>query len=675
MERLRGSAWRIERLAGRRDRALHHVKTRIAARRESRYRSAVRIEKCRVATSPKPFVACIHGPALGGGFELALACAATIASDDPRTVLGLPEVKLGLLPAANGLLRVAERAGFEVAVELGLGGRPISATRALELGLVDEVVAPSVAREAACALALRLTRRASDRGKTASKGRLARWLAGQNPVTRGMVLRRARARTEARGRGHYPAPRAMIDALEKLGKRGFAAAAELEAKRFGELAVSETSHRLVELFVALTSAKKDLGAEGGEATAAANAAHVERMAVVGAGLIGAGIAAVSAEHGVVVRLKDRDDVALGRSLRYVKDHLDARLRKGALVPIEHRAALARLSSATRFTGLRTADLVVEAVFEDIALKHGILRELEDHVREDCVIASSTAALTVERIAEVARHPERVLGMHYFAPVPKVLLVEVVRGPQTNARALATAVELGRRQGKTVIVVRDGVGFYTTRTLAPLLLESLRIVEEGVPIDLVDEALVDWGFPMGPLHLMDELGIDLVAHVAATVGAAYGERLRPPQALAALRVDDRKGRKNGRGFHLYGRGARAEKRVDDTVYAALGLGARRRSDALPKREEIQARCALALVNEALRCLDEGVLRSARDGDVGAVLGLGFPAFRGGPFRYVDTLGAAEVLARTRALEQRHGARFTPAPALVDAARRGRRFWGD
>jgi 3-hydroxyacyl-CoA dehydrogenase/enoyl-CoA hydratase/3-hydroxybutyryl-CoA epimerase len=625
----------------------------------------------RVARSPKPFVACVHGPALGAGFELALACAAIVASDDPRTAVGLPEVKLGLLPAGNGLLRVAERAGVRTAMTLGLSGRALSAERARALGLVDEVVAPSVAREAACALARRLA--ACPRGGRRAT-RATRWFTERNPVARALFFRRARAETLARTLGHYPAPERMLDVLERFAARGEAAAAELEAKHVGELVVSEASHRLVELFLSIAAAKKDAGQEASEGDEAASAAHVQRMAVVGAGLIGAGIAAVSAESGVVVRLEDQDEGALGRGLRYVKGHLDGRASKGALAPLAHRAALARLSSTTTFSGLRTADLVVEAVFEELSLKHKVLRALEEHVREDCVIASSTAALTVARIAEVARHPERVLGMHYFAPVPKVLLVEVVRGPQTSARALSTAVELGRRQGKTVIVVRDGVGFYTTRTLSPFLHEALRLVEEGVPVDVVDEALVAWGFPIGPLHLMDELGIDLVAHVAITVGNAFGDRLRPPQALASLRMDDRKGRKNGRGFYLYGRGARAEKRVDDTLYAAIGVTPRRASADLPKREEIQTRCALALVAEAVRSLDEGVLRSARDGDLGAVLGLGFPAFRGGPFRYVDVLGATEVLGRMRALEQQHGERFAPPPALVEAARRSKRFCG-
>jgi 3-hydroxyacyl-CoA dehydrogenase/enoyl-CoA hydratase/3-hydroxybutyryl-CoA epimerase len=261
-------------------------------------------------------------------------------------------------------------------------------------------------------------------------------------------------------------------------------------------------------------------------------------------------------------------------------------------------------------------------------------------------------------------------MHYTSPVPRMPLLEVVRTKIADPRAIATAVAVGRRQGKTVIVVRDGTGFYTTRILAPLLNEAAHLLSEGVPVDAIDRAMVDWGFPEGPLHLLDDVGIDVAAHVATIMHGAFGDRMAAPATMTRLVADDRKGKKNGRGFYLYGRGKKAEKRVDDTVYEIIGV----RPRETPMPDEISLRCSLAMVNEALRCLDERVLRSARDGDVGAVFGVGFPAFRGGPFRYVDVLGAPEVLKRTRSLEQRFGARFEPAPLLVEMARKGGRFYG-
>jgi 3-hydroxyacyl-CoA dehydrogenase/enoyl-CoA hydratase/3-hydroxybutyryl-CoA epimerase len=652
----------------------------------------------RMAASGKPVVACIHGAALGGGFELALACTGAIASDDPKTVLGLPEVKLGLMPAANGLIRVAERAGLRVAIDLGLTGRNLKPAKALALGLVDEVVAPSSVLEAACRVALRLAtrpdlrkrlpkRRAWLRHRGAHRGAamarlrsVERVLVEKNPLGRAILFRRARHEAAKKTLGHYPAPARMLDVLERFGKKGFRQAAELEARLFGELVVSETSHRLVELFFATTATKKDPGVEAGETGAQPFA--IEHVSVIGAGLMGAGIACVTVQAGLPVRLKDTDAVALGRGLDYVKRAIDERVERGAISAEDGEETFARLTGATDYTGLGAADLVIEAVFEDLALKHAVIRDLEKLVKDTCIIATNTSALPIARIAEASARPERILGMHYFSPVQRSALLEVVRTEHTDPRAVATAVAVGKRQGKNVIVVNDGAGFYTTRILAPYLNEAAQLLTEGVSVDTVDRALVDWGFPTGPLQLLDEGGIDVAAHVATAMSEAFGERLRAPEVLAALQNDHRNGRKNGRGFYLYReqRGRPLEKRVDETVYQALRLDgrpvppARPLPHAKPMPEEISLRCTMALVNEALRCLDEGILRSARDGDVGAIYGIGFPPFRGGPFRYVDVLGAPTILRRTRSLEQRFGSRFEPAPLLVEMARKGKRFYG-
>ncbi|HSO34124.1 MAG TPA: 3-hydroxyacyl-CoA dehydrogenase NAD-binding domain-containing protein [Labilithrix sp.] len=637
----------------------------------------------RIATSKKPVVACVHGAALGGGFELSLACTATVATDDRATLLGLPEVKLGLMPAANGLLRVAQRAGLKVAIDLGLTGRSVKASKALALGFVDKVVAPAEALEASCHLALQLARRPDlrralprrrawlrHRGSPVARLREAapRVLLEKNPIGRAVLFRRARAEAAKETRGHYPAAGRMLDVLARFGARGFGSAAKLEAHLFGELVVSETSHRLVELFFATSATKKDPGVEHDERERA-QAHRVERVAVIGAGLMGAGIAGVTVQAGLPVQLTDTDEGALQRGLAYVKDGVAERERRGSISALERDQTIARLEGATTYDGVETADLVIEAVFEELALKHAVLRDLEARVKDTCVIASNTASLPIARLAEASARPERILGMHYFAPVHRVPLLEVVRTAHTDPGAVATAVAVGKRQGKTVIVVRDGTGFYTTRILSPFLNEAAQMLTEGVSIPSIDDALVDWGFPTGPLHMLDEIGIDLAAHVARAMHAAFGERLRIPEVLAALRSDDRKGKKNGRGFYLHGRGPRAERRVDDTVYQALPI----RPLARPMPDEISLRCTMALVNEALRCLDEGILRSARDGDIGAIFGLGFPPFRGGPFRYVDVLGAPEILRRTRSLEQRFGARFEPAPLLVEMARKGKRFY--
>ena len=636
----------------------------------------------RIASSRKPVVACVHGSALGGGFELSLACTATVASDDPKTALGLPEVKLGLMPAANGLLRVAERAGLRVAIDLGLTGRSLKPHEAHALGLVDQVVAPASALEAACNLALRLVVQPRLRKQLPDKrarlqhggrplarlGSADRLLLESNALGRTVLFRRARAAAASETRGHYPAAERMLDVLEHYGRKGFAAAAKLEARLFGELVVSETSHRLVELFFASTAARKDPGVENDERDRA-EPHPITRVGVMGAGLMGAGIACVTVQADLPVRLKDTDDGALERGVAYVKGILDERRRRGSITLLEQEHTFARLTRTSDYADVAAADLVIEAVFEDLARKHAVIRELEAVVKDTCVIASNTSSLTIASIAAGSPRPERILGMHYFSPVHRVPLVEVVRTKETDPRALATAVALGKRQGKTVIVVHDGTGFYTTRILAPYLNEAVQLLSEGVSVDAIDGALVDWGFPSGPLHVLDDLGIDVASHVANVIHEAFGDRLRPPAVIAALRADDRRGRKNGRGFYLYGRGRKLEQRVDDTVYEVF----RKSRPARTMPEEISLRCTIPLVNEALRCLDEGILRSPRDGDIGAIFGIRFPPFRGGPFRYVDVLGAPEVLRRTRSLEHRFGPRYEPAPLLVEMARKGKRFY--
>ena len=557
------------------------------------------------------------------------------------------------------MLRVADRAGLRAAIDLSLTGRSLRASQARALRLVDDVCSRAILLEVACRRAKALVGhvpRVRD-----ERVDLAALALEKNPIGRAVLFRRAREEAGSKTRSHYPAPARILDVLERHASKGFDAAAALEAKAFGELVVSETAHRLIELFFATTALKKDSGVDE-----RAEVRSVESVGVVGGGLVGSGVAYLTVDAGIPVRLEERDDAAAGRALRSVRELLDARVARGSLAPLERDRAFARLSTTSDLSGLRHADLVLEAAYEDLALKQALLRDVEALVLPTCVCASNTSSIPIARIAQAAAHPGRVLGMHYFRPVAKVTLLEVVRAEKTEAWAVATAVALGKRQGKTIIVVKDGPGFYTTRILAPLLHEATLLVSEGVSVEAVDAAMVDWGFPAGPMRVLDDLGIDVAANVAQLLHAAFGERMLVPGALTRLVADGRKGRKNGRGLFRYD----GKPGADASVYPLLGV---RPATRLPV-EEIQMRCALAMVNEAVRCFGEGVLRSARDGDVGAVLGLGFPPFRGGPFRCVDTLGAAEVLRRVQGYADRFGERWRPAPLLVQMARKGERFLG-
>ncbi len=616
----------------------------------------------------KPIVAAVHGAALGGGFELALAARAIVVSDDKKTVLGLPEVKLGLLPAANGMLRVAERAGLACALDLALTGKNLRPAKAKKLGLVDEVCPEAVLVEVAAELAKKLSRskilpKKETRYDLAS---LTRLLLEENTLGKKVLFAKAREATRKKTRGHYPATERILDVLELYGKKGFSAAATLEAKAFGELVVSETSRQLRSIFFATTALKKDTGVDD----TTVRPLTVTKIGMLGAGLMGGGIAYVTSQAGIAVRLKDKDDAGVGRGLKYVRELVDERVKRRAVTREEREQTLALVSGTTDYSGMKNAEIVVEAVFEDLAVKHAVLREVEAATNSACIFASNTSSLPITRIAEASARPENVIGMHYFSPVHKMPLLEVVRAKRTSDLAVVTAVALGKKQGKTVIVVNDGVGFYTTRILAPYLNEAAYLVAEGVSIEVIDKALLDWGFPVGPIKLVDEVGIDVGAHVGKITLDAFGERMRPPAGLDKLAKDGRAGKKNKKGFYLYdGDKKTAGKKVDPSVYALLGVSPDKK--VLP--EEIQMRCALAFVNEAVRCLEEGILRSPRDGDIGAIFGLGFPPFRGGPFRYVDHVGAREIVKRLRAYEVRYGERFTPAKLLVEKADMGATFY--
>jgi 3-hydroxyacyl-CoA dehydrogenase/enoyl-CoA hydratase/3-hydroxybutyryl-CoA epimerase len=608
-----------------------------------------RVEALRI-----PVVAAIHGSCLGGGLETALVCRYRIASDDSRTVLGFPEGMLGLIPGAGGTQRLPRLVGYATALEMILSHRNIKAPRALKAGVVDEVVPVSilvdVARRAALALA---------------EGQLRPVRKGPTLLERALrpvVFRRARAAVWRTAKGHYPAPLRAVDVIEQGTATSLEGGLKIEARAFGELLVSDVSRALVSVFFATQDIKKDAGYPEGTATR-----DVRKLGVVGAGLMGAGIAGAAVEAGLPVRVKDTSFKALGHGLGYVRGLLEGRRKRGGLSRLEIQKRMDRLSPTLEYSGFRQADLVIEAVFEDLDLKRRVLGEVELAASDGCVLASNTSSLPIGAIARGSRNPSRVLGMHFFSPVHRMPLLEVIVTPETDAWATATAVNFGRRLGKHVIVVRDGPGFYTTRVLAPYLNESARLLEEGAAIEDVDRALESFGFPVGPLALLDEVGIDVGSKVAKILHDHFGDRLSPPVSLSRILEDGRLGRKNKRGFYIYN----DRKRADESIYSLLS----RPREARPfDRREIQDRLVFLFLNEAVRCLEDGILRSPRDGDVGAIFGLGFPAFLGGPFRYLDHLGGRFGVETLERLRTQHGDRFQPAALLVDQAKADKAFYG-
>ncbi len=618
----------------------------------------------RLERSRAPVVAAIHGACLGAGLETALACAYRIASDHPKTVLALPETQLGLIPGAGGTQRLPKVVGLQVALDMILTAKNVRAKKALQCGLVDELVHPSILREVAIRRAKALAAGTLRGHSEKARGVMGTLLEG-NPVGRAIVFRQARALTLKKSRGAYPALPAAIDAVqagyEGTAEQGFAT----EARLFGEMAATAVSRELIFLFFATTSLKKDTGVgEGSPAPL-----PVSQIGILGTGFMGAGIAAVAAMQGIPVRFKDMQHEQVGRGLAAVRAVLQERLTKKQITRQQFDDQLSLVSGTIEYTGFGNVPLVIEAVFEDLAVKHQVLAEIERVLPPSAIFASNTSTIPIAQVADGSPRPDRVIGMHFFSPVQKMPLLEVIATRRTAPEVIATTVAFGRKLGKTVIVVNDAPGFYVNRILAPYINEAGRMLDEGVAIEAIDRAMLDFGFPVGPITLLDEVGLDIAGKSGAIMAKAFGNRLQPSASLGQVLASGRLGRKSKKGFYLYDASGK-KGGVDESVYSLLPTGRRRTELA---KEEIQRRCSLAMVNEAARCLEEHTVRSPRDGDIGAVFGIGFPPFRGGPFRHVDAVGAAEIVRQLAALNAEHHGRFDPCALLVQMAREGQRFY--
>ena len=612
----------------------------------------------RVERFPKPIVVAIHGACVGLGCELSLACSWRVATDSPKTVIGLPEVQIGILPGAGGCQRLPRLIGVRAALDIILAGKTERAAKAFKLGLVDELVPQSILRTTALEAADRIVRQGVPFRRP--RGSL---LLERNPIGRALVFRMARKTVLKKTGGHYPAPLAAIDAVRTGLSAGMEAGLRREAAHFGELAVSPVSRNLVRIFFATTALKKDDGVPAGTATPRA----VRRIGVVGSGFMGAGIAGTAvSQAGVEVRLKDAELPRVGRGLKASGDILRGQLTRRRITRHEFDRKLALLSGTGDWQGYQRADLVIEAVFEDLAVKRQVMAEVEAVVAPSAVVASNTSTIPIADIAAGTRHPERILGMHFFSPVEKMPLLEVIPTDQTSPDTVATAVQFGRRMGKTVIVVRDRPGFWVNRILSPYLNEAGLLLAEGHPIEIIDRTMTRYGFPVGPIALLDEVGIDVAAKASGVMHAAFGDRMTPGPGVARMVEAGRLGRKAGKGFYAYHNGHKTDPAAE--AYRVLGIKPLASVDV----GQVEQRLVYMMLNEAAMAAAEGVVRSARDGDIGAIFGIGYPPFRGGPLRTIDALGAEAVVRTLTGLAAAYGPRFTPAPVLVEIAASGETF---
>ena len=623
-------------------------------------------------------IALIDGACLGGGLEFALACKHRIVTDAPKTSLGLPEVTLGILPGWGGTQRLPRRIGLLAAMDMILNGKPVDGKKAYKLGLADLVVArefldelPAFITKLDAAKSNQLLDRTRPHGLAA----VMEWLMTGNPLGKALIFAKTRKILAAKAAG-MDAPPTALDVIKRTwsgrGPRSVPGLKLLtESEGFSSLAGSEASRCLVDSFLAGESLKKEWAPAKGT-----KLPEITQAGVLGAGVMGGGIAWLCANFGLSVRLKDLTWAALGKGWKAADACNRALVKLRKMTPNEASMRMQRISGAVDWRGFSGCDAVIEAVIEDLAVKRKVLADLETRIAPTALIASNTSSLSIAAMASALKNPERFVGLHFFNPVNRMPLVEVVAGAATSTGTVQAAVGLARRLGKTPVVVQDCPGFLVNRILLPYLNEAAFLIGEGADPLMLDVALKEFGMPMGPCALIDAIGIDTGAKVVHLLEQGYGERMAAAPLLGHLAAQPGMlGTKGGKGFLLYKDGK--EDGPNPEIPHIIGELRRhlKMEVRFPTRREMVERCILAMVNESARCLSEGVVGRAAWLDLAMLMGTGFPAWRGGPLHYADSLGARAVVERLRALEAEHGARFAPAPILIAMAQRGGMQFGD
>ncbi|MGK7313343.1 MAG: 3-hydroxyacyl-CoA dehydrogenase NAD-binding domain-containing protein [Candidatus Longimicrobiales bacterium M2_2A_002] len=608
-----------------------------------------------------PTVAAVDGRCLGGGTELILACDVRIASDRDDTEIGLPEIKLGILPGFGGTTRLPRLVGLPAALDIILAGKSVSPRKASKIGVIHERMHQGALYDRAEEIARELADGGSPPSRT--KPGLAQRLAEATPAGRAVIFRQARKQVMKNTKGKYPAPLKALEVMKESAGTSLEEALAIEARALGALIVTDESKNLIHVYHLMEGARK--GGPDAEPRA------VKRVGVLGAGVMGGGIAQLLAYRDFQVRLKDIEKEALSEGLQHARSMFDKLVSKHKLDRREADRYMDVISPSLDYSGFGTVGLVIEAVVERMDVKKSVLKEMEAEVGDDAVLTSNTSSLSITEMASGLERPENFAGMHFFNPVHKMPLVEVIRGEKTSDEAAATVFDVAVELGKKPVLVNDGPGFLVNRILTPYLNEAGFLLGAGASIAEVDEALKDFGMPMGPFRLLDEVGLDIARHAGQTMEDAYPDRMASAPALVKLGDEsDRLGKKNESGFYVYEDGK--EQHPDPTIYDELGSVIGDARTSLPQREVVD-RCVLPMINEAARILDEGIARSPGDVDLAMITGTGFPPFRGGLLRYADSLGVRTLVAKLESFEREFGARYAPAELLLRKADAGEGFY--
>ncbi len=598
-------------------------------------------------------VAAINGACMGGGCELAISCDWRVASDSPKTSIGLPEVKLGIFPAWGGVTKLPRLIGLAAALDIILNGKSLDAKRAKRVGLVDEVVENGILMEVA--------KKFAERGKRPSRNARVKFYIEGNPLARKIIFSKARQAVLKETRGHYPAPQKAIEVMEYGMAAGMERGLEKESEQVVPLIMGDVAQNLVRLFFLMEESKKD--------PFPAKPREIREAGVLGAGVMGGGIAQIVADKtDATVRMRDINWNAISGGMKAAARVWKKKVERRRMSRSEMQGKLARITGTTDWSGFQRTDVVIEAVVENLEVKRSVLAEFEKVAGPEAIFATNTSTIPITDIAAQAARPENVVGMHFFNPVDRMPLVEVIRGAKTSHEAMVTVATFARKLGKTVVYCNDGPGFVVNRILAPYMNEAGFLLEEGNSIESIDKAMVGFGMPMGPMALLDEVGIYVAAKVSVIMQKAFAERMaKASNVVDALYKDGRHGKKNGKGLYVYENGRR--KGPDAAVYGLIGV-----SNPHPANsQEVVDRTVLLMVNEASLILEEKLVGSAGELDLAMIMGTGFPPFRGGLLRYADSLGLSNISRRLSELAAKHGDRFKPNAPLRRLAEKGGNFY--
>ncbi|MGN6185403.1 MAG: 3-hydroxyacyl-CoA dehydrogenase NAD-binding domain-containing protein [Thermoanaerobaculia bacterium] len=595
-------------------------------------------------------VAAIDGACVGGGCELALSCDWRVISDSPKAQIGLPEVKLGIFPAWGGTSKLPRLIGLPGALDVILNGKTLDGKRAKKAGLVDEVVESGIV--------LQVAKKFADKGKRNVPGRTKFYVEG-NPLARNLIFNKARQTVLKQTKGKYPAPLKAIDVMSYAMSNGVERGMQRELDEASTLVGNDVAKNLVQLFFLMEESKKDPYAVKSRDTSV--------VGVLGAGIMGGGIAQIVADKtDADVRMRDINWKAIGGGMKAASKIWKKKVDRRRMTRGEMQRKLARITSTTDWSGFSRADVVIEAVVENVNIKRQVLAEFEALAKPGAIFATNTSTIPITQIAAEAKNPENVVGMHFFNPVDRMPLVEVIRGEKTSEQAMVTVATLARKLGKTVVYCNDGPGFVVNRILGPYMNESGFLLEEGNSIESLDKAMTDFGMPMGPMALLDEVGIDVAAKVAGILTEAFGARMQKSTVVEKLYADGRHGKKNGKGLYLYADGKR--QGPDASVYKLLGV-----TPHAADEKAVVERMVLAMINEASLILDEKIVASAGELDLAMIMGTGFPPFRGGLLRYADSLGLPYIVSRLDELSMKVGPRYKPNEPLKRLAERDGKFY--